>query len=378
MKKSLLALAVLGAFAGSALAQSSVTLYGVADANLQLQRAEIGTAATGYSTQSLTSVASGGLNGSRFGLRGTEDLGGGLKATFVLENGYNIDTGTTAQSGTNAGARLFGRQAWVGFGGGFGDIRLGRQYTPIGVVADQTASLGTKGADLFAVTGALAANTTATNQRAGYRTDNAITYLSPNFGGVTAQVQYATRLDGGEQNKPNNKQGRQWGLNTMYAGGPIKAGIGYMNQTDGDTAIANNQKSNSYLAYFGWDFGFMSVLGAFNRDDIKPNVAGAAYKKRDTLGFDFGVPVGPVKLNIGLGVAKNNNGAADNANGTEVKDDVGFFTFQAVYSLSKRTALYGLITGVSNESDGISNRGYNGVAAGKNSAQYQFGVRHFF
>ncbi len=361
MKKSLLALAVLGAFAGAASAQSSVTLYGVADANLTYATAKLASDAT----QSLWSVGSGGLNGSRFGLRGTEDLGGGLKAKFVLENGYNIDTGNQGQGG-----RLFGRAAWVGVEAGFGEFRIGRHLTPIGIAADETNSLSTKGSDLFAVVGTLAAN-------AAYRTDNSINYLTPNWGGFNAHVQFSTRLAGDELNKPNNKQQRHAGLNFRYAGGPVKAGLGYLNVSDLDTATAGDQKAQSLLAYFGWNFGFMSILTAFNQDDIKPTVAGTAYKKRNTLGLDFGVPIGPVQLNIGLGSSVDNTGAPDVA-GNDTKDTVGFFSVQAVYSLSKRTALYGLITGVSNEKDGVSSRGYNGVAAGKDSAQYQFGLRHFF
>jgi predicted porin len=360
MKKSLLALAVLGAFAGSAVAQSSVTLYGVADANLTIARGELASGAT----QTLTSIGSGGLNGSRFGLRGTEDLGGGLKAKFVIENGFNIDTGTTAQTGTGAGARLFGRSAWVGLEAGFGEIRVGRHLTPIGITADETASLSTKGADLFAVAGTLAAG-------AAYRTDNSFNYLTPNWGGFTAHVQLSTRLDGAEQNKPNNKQQRHAGFNLRYAGGPIKAGLGYLNVADLNTTAAGDQKADAILGYFGWDFGFMSVLVAANQDNIRP-VSGA-YKKPTTWGLNFGVPVGPVKLDIGLGASADNTGAAGS-----VKDDVGFFTVQAVYSLSKRTALYGFVTGVSNEENGTSTRGYNGVAAGKSSSQVQFGVRHFF
>lgn len=356
MKKSLLALAVLGAFAGSAVAQSSVTLYGVADANWTTQRAELASGAT----QSLHAIGSGGLNGSRFGLRGTEDIGGGLKAKFVLENGYNIDTGTQAQGG-----RLFGRAAWVGLEAGFGEVRIGRHLTPIGIAADETGSLSTKSADLFAVVGTLAAN-------AAYRTDNSLNYLTPNWGGFTAHVQYSTRLDGAEQNKPNNKQQRHAGFNLRFAKGPIKAGVGYLNVTDLNLTAAGDQKADAVLGYFGWDFGFMSVLYAVNQDNIRP-VSGS-YKKPTTHGLDFGVPIGPVKLNVGLGLSKDNTGA-DGAT-----DDVGFFTVQAVYNLSKRTALYGFVTGVANEDGGVGNaaRGYNGPGAGKNSAQYQFGVRHFF
>jgi predicted porin len=113
MKKALLALAVLAAFAGTASAQTNVTMYGVLDMALQHENDGV---------NSTTALDSGIQSGSRLGFKGTEDLGGGLKANFDLEAGVNADTGTSSQGGI-----LFGRQAWVGLSGGFGSLRLGRQ-----------------------------------------------------------------------------------------------------------------------------------------------------------------------------------------------------------------------------------------------------------
>jgi predicted porin len=126
MKKSLVALAALAAV-GAASAQSTVTLYGVADVWLGSQKVETrpngNVAFTGVRQNLLNS---GGYNGSRFGFRGTEDLGGGLKANFVLEQGITVDDGKMADT---KDFRQFNRQAYVGFSGGFGEVRLGRQYT---------------------------------------------------------------------------------------------------------------------------------------------------------------------------------------------------------------------------------------------------------
>jgi len=109
MKKSLLALGVLGAFAGAAHAQSSVTLYGIIDGGFTYVNKTGGNVAgTGNATKNI-SLNSGNLQGSRWGLKGAEDLGGGLKAIFVLESGFNVNNGMSAQGG-----RLFGRQAYVG------------------------------------------------------------------------------------------------------------------------------------------------------------------------------------------------------------------------------------------------------------------------
>ena len=121
MKKSLLALAVLGTFAGVAQAQSSVTLYGVVDANVEYVNHEQNVTAAGVaipgSSGSRLAMQAGGLSSNRWGLRGVEDIGGGLKGLFVLESGFGMDTGTLQQGG-----RLFGRQAFVGLQGNWGKI----------------------------------------------------------------------------------------------------------------------------------------------------------------------------------------------------------------------------------------------------------------
>jgi Outer membrane protein (porin) len=118
MKKSLLALAALGAFAGVAHAQSSVTLYGIIDEGFNIN--------TNSGGKHLYNLSSGVLQGSRFGLRGTEDLGGGLKAIFVLENGFDVNNGKLGQGGL-----MFGRQAYVGLSSQFGTVTLGRQYDSV-------------------------------------------------------------------------------------------------------------------------------------------------------------------------------------------------------------------------------------------------------
>jgi hypothetical protein len=202
MKKTLLAVAVLGAFAGTAAAQSSVTLYGVADANVERIKG----------ATSLTRISSGGVQGSRWGLRGTEDLGGGLKAVFQLESGFNIDTGTSGQGGA-----LFGRQAYVGLAGSFGAVRLGRQYSPMDDVAGM---VGTKTHDVLSVVPIIG--------NGDYnRVNNAVTYLTPNFGGFTAQVQYSLGAENQNTNTSKDFQ-KQYSMHAMYSGGPFSAGLSVM------------------------------------------------------------------------------------------------------------------------------------------------------
>jgi len=157
MKKTLVAVAALVAATGS-FAQSSVTLYGVVDASLE----------TVKGTKSLTRVSSDNLASSRLGFKGVEDLGGGLKANFVLESSVGVDTGEANST------RFFSRAAWVGVSSGYGDLRIGRQDSSIGALAGNTAILGGQAYDDFKIAPMLSNN----DYR---RLDNAITYVAPTF-----------------------------------------------------------------------------------------------------------------------------------------------------------------------------------------------------
>ena len=123
MKRTLVGLACVLASATAAAQTSGITLYGVADANIEYTNNNAGAGPDGHSR---VGVSSGGLSPSRWGLRGTEDLGGGKQAIFALESGFSLDTGVSTQGG-----RLFGRQAWVGLRSGTQQVSLGRQYTSL-------------------------------------------------------------------------------------------------------------------------------------------------------------------------------------------------------------------------------------------------------
>ncbi len=342
MKKTLIALAVL-ATSGAAMAQSTFTLYGVADVNVERQKG---------GTSSVNQLSSGGLNGSRWGLRGAEDLGGGLKGVFALESGFSIDTGKMAQSD-----RLFGRQAFVGLEGNFGSVRLGRQYTPIGNVADV---FGTKPYDVNSVLPTLAAGD-------AYRTDNAITYKTPSYSGLTVEAQYSFQVNGAETNTGTSpKQGRHFGLNGMYANGPITLGLGYVGLEDTASATAGEQKANEILAVAGYDLGVAKIMGQFSQTDLDtPN-------NMKVYSLSAAFPFGAATITPGIALAQ------DVLPGTKGNgmSDATLFTLQATYELSKRTALYSNLTFVSND-DGAS-VGFNTPVAGKDSNAFQVGVRHRF
>lgn len=359
MKKTLLAIAALAATSG-AFAQSSVTLYGVVDASVEHIA----------STTRVARVSSSNLASSRLGFKGSEDLGSGLRANFVLEAGLNVDTGAN----TGAAARFFDRSAWAGLQGGFGELRLGRIDSPIGALAGDTKVLGAQNYDDLKIAPTRAGNTYR-------RVDNAITYVLPEFvSGLTAQLQYSTAVDsvtagnGNAETTPGSDVGKAYGLNVKYLAGPFSAGVGYLNAKD-EVATAGKQKANAALAYAGYDFGVVKLTGYYNAES-RPVALGAG-DRLTVAGIKVGVPLSTSFL-ITASVAEASNVAAVPTNSDH--DDAVISSVKATYSLSKRTTLYGLFTNVHNESSanlGISGGGVT-VANGQSARGLAFGVAHAF
>jgi predicted porin len=225
MKKSLLALAALGTFAGAAQAQSSVTLYGIVDAGFVFNNNSAG--------NQLYSLNSGNLQGSRWGLRGTEDLGGGLKAVFVLENGFNVMNGRLGQGGDE-----FGRQAFVGLSTSqFGTVTLGRQYDS---VVDYTGALevGSQWGTYFGAHPGDLDNMNNSN-----RVNNSVKYTSANYAGLTFGGLYSL---GGVAGQYSRNQ--IWSVGVGYAQGPLQLGAGYLNVRDPNFSFFGNNATSSTVA----------------------------------------------------------------------------------------------------------------------------------
>ncbi|MGH6647995.1 porin [Aquabacterium sp.] len=367
MKKTLLAIAALAATSG-AFAQSSVTLYGVVDASVENIAA----------TSRVSRVSSDNLATSRLGFKGSEDLGGGLRANFTLETALKTDTGANG-GGT---ARFFDRAAWVGLQGGFGELRLGRIDSSIGALAGDTKLLGAQPYDDLKI----APTRAGTNYR---RVDNSITYLLPSFvSGLTAQLQYSTAANGfnagtgaidttvAGTEATNNNAGKSYGLNVKYVAGPFLAGVGYLSARDEQFATAGNQKANATLVFAGYDFGVVKLTGYYDTET-------RAFANTDRLvvaGLKVGVPIGSDFL-ITASIAEASNVVA-NANAAlgGDHDDAVISSLKATYSLSKRTSVYGLFTNVNNE--GRANLGISGggvtVAAGQSARGLAFGIAHAF
>jgi predicted porin len=337
MKKSLIALAVLAA-SSVASAQSTVTLYGLVDVYLgSAKQTEVSGASSRNSV-----INSGGFNTSRFGLKGSEDLGGGLKANFLLEGGFFVDTGaangyTNPYTGTSSTA-VFGRQSWVGVSGAFGEIKLGKMWTPF----DDVKGSGAAGfdANIFAP----AANVWLSN---GYsdKPGNAIYYSTPDISGFSAAAMYSL----GENKAAGVSAGRIASVNVKYAAGP--AFVALSHQEEKATGVGSSAKFTQLNG--SWDFGVAKLLGAYGQ--LKNNGANNTAtmvvaspiaaptpalvpafvvdkSKEYQLGVD--VPLGSA-LTLSGGVARSK---ITLVGAGEVKSTG--FGLAAKYDLSKRTFLY--------------------------------------
>lgn len=324
MKKSLLALAALTAFAGVASAQSNVTLYGRVDLSVSQRM-----------NQDAQNIENG--SGSRVGLRGSEDLGGGLAAVFNIEHRFNADTGVSQGQTNVAGAavgtslRFWSARSIVGLKGGFGQVVLGREYTtaflgsqlindPWGwdtVVADATAGL--TGGGISKV-----------------RNDSAITY-NLSMAGFSFGAQYAEATD-----TINNFQDNPYNFSVGYAGGPFAVNFGY--EVTGAQGVSDEK--------------VMSVGGTFNFGAFK--VGGTYVDGTKANGQDVTAYMITATAVLGQGELRAMYGTRE----TGGKDDINAFAVGYHYALSKRTTLY---------TDYVSN---SKLKSNKNG--YDFGIKHNF
>ena len=344
MKKTILAMACL-AVIGSAFAQSSVTIVGIADTALAY--------GSGHVSRK-TQLKSSGLNSSQLGFRGTEDLGGGLKASFWLEAGLNIDDGTGQATSTNnqatgssgAGGLTFNRRSTVSLSGDFGEVRLGRDYTPHywnHVYYDPFGNFGVGASRAFV------------GNKGGFtaiRASNSAGYISPVMRGFKVQVQTYF----GENASTAVDAGTGSSLRASYDQGALNLGIAYGKTT---TGVGINVKSTNVGG--SYDFGVAKLMGAITKD-ANTGVA-------DVDGFVFGVhvPVGAV------GTVRASLSQTDNGTAKTKQLALGY-----VHNLSKRTALYTTFARVKNS--GGAAAALNGAEAKANgsSAGYDFGIRHIF
>ncbi len=237
MKKSLLAVAVAAALPTLAQAQSSVTLFGLLDASVEYSDDQANATVAGNQVtigQSGLRLQNGVGYGSRFGVRGTEDLGGGLKAIFTLEHRLNIDTGDTSggAAATAGNQKFWNGQAWVGLSGGWGQLTAGRQYSPIfwALIPADFTSYGYYN-NWAAGSGANVGVTSAFLTQGPIRLDNSLAYKSPTFGGLTVYATYAFGENLQNETLPGGSDqagtGDIWGIAAGWQLGGLYLAAGY-------------------------------------------------------------------------------------------------------------------------------------------------------
>lgn len=337
--KKLLTLAAFAACVGTASAQSSVTLFGVVD--LGLERT---TLSPGSSTLRLTS---GILSGSRWGLKGSEDLGGGTSASFQLESGFDASTGAAG----GGGGMSFNRQAWVGLNGGFGSVKVGRQYVPYfgaqGAIDPFGLGLVGDGSGMISIF-----------QHYGVRMNNTINYSLPGYGGFSGEVAYGLGESTG-----GGSVGSQYGLSGTYAAGPLTAVASFHSQgqvVEGADAGDNR----SFLLGAVYDFKVAKLHGAI-ADNRKENRSGAATGRSRDMMLGVSAPVGPVMVMASYMRHKDRLDANGGSN---------FWALGATYDLSKRTSFYTSFSRISNDPAGSAGSGAPGVDIN----WVNVGVRHRF
>jgi len=359
MKKTLLAVAVAAALPAAAFAQTNVTLYGIADAGVGF----VDTDAAGADAAMV--VQSGYQSTSRFGIRGTEDLGSGLKATFNIEAGVNFDDGTTDAAG------FFQRRAVVGLAGGFGEVRFGRDYTPGFSAAGSTDVMGygLYGNWLTFTAGAGGITTRASNG----------VHYTGSFSGLTVRAMYATGETNDAAGGPmagDKDINDAWGLSAVYAGGPLTV-QGYYQEVNGPAAVAGATLKQAGIGA-GYKFGAFRVTLTYGMADADNGTSVAGGDKVQGLGLGAGIKLGAGELLAQVIQLKVDNpvlGGSD-PKGTS-------FGLAYVHPLSKRTNLYATY-GMMRNNDNAAFASFasaNTAAAGALGADPQavaIGIRHLF
>ena len=368
MKKYLIALAAASG-AGAALAQSSLTLFGVVDAAVTY------TKGSGPGSAHKTQLSNSGNMFSRLGFRGTEDLGGGYSANFWLEMGLQNDSAQGFPSNTNnqasgngpAGVLSFNRRSTVSLAGPFGEVRLGRDYVPAfwnTAIFDPFGTGGGIGANqiYFSGLGGLVAPT-------GTRASNSIGYLLPaSLGGFYGQVMYAMSENDSRSVLPgtlvsNRHDGDHTGARFGYQGGGLNIALatGRTRYASGDLRVTNLGASYTFDA---------SLMNLKLTSELYKESKGTTDAKGVLVGFQL--PIGPGEIKASYARYRLEPAGAL-LKPTSSKLAIGY-----VHNLSKRTALYATIARISN-SNGASQALSGAITApNRASSGTEFGMRHMF
>ena len=366
MKKSLISLAILGAMSSAAFAQTNVTIYGLVDAGIAVER--------GGAAGSVTKLTSGIGGQSRLGFKGTEDLGGGLAAVFQLETGFRADDGSLDSANT-----IFNRQAFIGLSSKeAGTLTLGRQYT---MYYNALAQVG----DPFGGNYAGTAKNLFPTVGAQVRASNAVVYATPSMSGFSGEGMYSL----GEQSG-NGSAGRQFGLGLNFSNGPLNARLVYNNRNSDvaanntvtpavafvshdigrNTMFAANYDFSVVKAYFayGTDKGFNSAALA-SANAFNYTVAPKASTDSSDLLLGVQVPVDPSNILMASYIRKDDK--------TGFNQDADQWALGISHLLSKRTSAYVAYARIKNK-NGAGYTVGNNNEVGTGDKAFNVGLHHSF
>ncbi|HEY2020404.1 porin [Paraburkholderia sp.] len=348
---TLAALSMSCAAVPCAYAQGSVTLYGITDVGIEVANHVPGPNGT---SGTAVRMQSGSLAGSRWGLRGVEDLGDGMQAVFDLENGFSLNNGTLGQGG-----RMFGRKAYVGLNTRYGELTLGRQYNLL--------------YELMFVYDPLQFNPSYSAQ--GYdptlvgRADNAVRYLA-RFSGVTFAALYSSGFDStianGAQVPGHSKVGREYSFSLQYATGPANLGVAY-DQMQGTSIATQDVTQMRVVGGATYAFGPVKAYVGTRWLNIR-NSATLPGSLLYWLGASWQVDA-PLTISLG--------GYQERIRGNGQKATSGVLL--ADYFLSKRTDIYAEVSYVSNsDALNVGVRALGDVTTGSNQTGAMIGIKHSF
>jgi general bacterial porin, GBP family len=353
LRNGLTVAALAAAGQSTAWAQSTLTLYGIVDSAVQYGKFN--------STVSPTAMAaSGNLQASRFGFRGSEDLGGGYRANFQLETGFNTYTGV------GGGTTMFNRGASVGLSSTtYGSVDAGFMYLPIYWVF-LASDVATYGLSNPAAIMSLEHTVTLGKSGTGGFYPNAVRYRTPNFNGLTSEIGYSF---GAQNASGQTADGRNIGVNVMYQRFGMMLGYGfnrYQYYANTSTLTASSQLTHVFAATYGYSGNFIGANYIYSKRTDATNWFASA------ILLNAKIPAGPG--DIELGVAKR----IENADARAMAYNAGY-----VYFLSKRTQLYGyasMITNNSHSSQGFAllNSTYSTVTPGFDPWAVTVGLRTSF
>ena len=357
-QKHLLALSILGVITGAASAQTSARLFGTVDLNTRYVKTD--------GQPRRISQTSSGLNSGQFGVRGEEDLGGGLFAGFLLASDLNADTGVAGDAFRN---KFWNRQSLVRLWGNWGEVRAGRDYAPTywnQALFDAFGNLGL-------------GNLLNVHQLyGGTRLDNSIGYiLPPNLGGFYGEAKIAL----GEGGSTFDRPGRYHGARIGWSGGPINVAVAASSQqfavpfTGVPTtlnnglpqAIGKGETQRTYNVGASYDAGIVKILGVYDRETVDT-------RKENLYSLSAVVPVGQGEIHVGYERSKLTN----SANGLSTAVDQVALGY--VYNLSKRTAVYTTVARLKNKdaTRGTLPGSAGPATPGGKSQGAEVGIRHFF